>query len=106
MAKMTGVANGFAKNFITAKNKRYALNKIVYDLNYLVYAGTTTPLSYKDKAAIITYIFDIVAGRRTLQLKQGERAEINFSDIIFFFERRSFILKHLHAGVKKQADLN
>jgi hypothetical protein len=106
MAKMTSVAKAFTKQFIAETDKRYALNKIVYELNHLVYAGTKDYLSYKDKAAIITYLFDTIAGRRILYLENGAVLTPEFTDVVHFFERRNFILKHLKAGGKEQAQFN
>ncbi len=106
MAKFENVANELAKKFINASDKRYMLNSIVYDMNYLVYTETHEPLGYDAKSAIFKHIFDIVAGREKLELQEGEIMEPQFSDIIFFFERRNFILKQLKTGVRLQAQLN
>lgn len=103
---MTFVANEMAKRFIVEKNKTYGLNKIIYDLNYLVYSETKEPLTYEDKSAIITHIFNIIAGREKLKLKEDEQIEPNFRDIAIFFERRDFIKTQLTTGVNKQAELN
>lgn len=106
MAKFTSVANEWAKKFIYAKDKKYALNSIIYDINYLVYSSTKQPLSYKDKSVIFRYIFDIIAGREELKDRDNEQLTPEFSDITLFFERRSYILKQLKTGVQKQAQLN
>ncbi|GEO12082.1 hypothetical protein [Segetibacter aerophilus] len=106
MSNFTNVANELAKKFISAKDKKYVLNKIIYDINYLVYTDTKEPLSYKSKSAIIKYIFEVVAGRKALILAKGETLTPNFSDVVVFFERRSSILKHLRNGVKSQQKLN
>jgi len=106
MANFTNVANELTKKFIRAKNKKYTLNKIIYDLNFLVYSDSKQPLTYKAKSAIIKHMFDVVAGRKALTLKEGESLSPNFSDVVIFFERRSFILKQLKAGVKRQEELN
>jgi hypothetical protein len=65
MANITNIANELTKKFIRAKNKKYALNKIIYDINYLVYSDTKEALSYKAKSAIIQYIFEVIAGRKS-----------------------------------------
>ena len=106
MATISGIANEMAKRFISAKDKKYALNKIVYDMNYFVYSNTGEPLGYKAKSAMFTHIFNIIAGRESLELKEGEAIIPEFSDIVLFFERRDFILKHLRSGIAKQCDLN
>ena len=106
MAKFEDVANELAKKFILAKDKRYTLNRIIYDMNYLVYSDTKEPLTYNAKSAIFKHIFNIVAGREQLPAKEGEQVQPEFSDIVFFLERRNVLLKHLQAGVKKQVELN
>lgn len=95
-----------AKKFILSKHKKYTLNSILYDLNYLVYCSSKEPLGYKEKSFILKHIFEIIAGREELQLKDGEQMTPEFSDVAIFFERRNYMLKHLQAGVKKQAQLN
>ena len=105
MAKFEDVANELARKFIFSKDKRYTLNRIIYDMNYLVYSGTKEPLTYSAKSAIFKHIFDIIAGREILNVN-GVRVEPEFSDIVIFFESRSVLLKHLRAGVRKQAQLN
>ncbi|MDQ6812559.1 MAG: hypothetical protein M3040_02275 [Bacteroidota bacterium] len=106
MANFSAVANEFTKRFIKSKNKKYMLNKIIYDLNYLVYSDSKEPLGYKAKSAIINYMFEVVAGRKTLIVNKGEVCTPNFADVVIFFERRSFILKHLRAGFLNQQKLN
>jgi hypothetical protein len=106
MATVTSIANEMAKRFICAKDKKYALNMIIYDMNYLVYSHSKEPLSYKAKSHMFTYIFDVIAGRQALQLKDGEEITPDFKDIVIFFERRDFILKRLRAGIKQQGELN
>jgi len=106
MSTITSIANEMAKRFIVAKDKKYALNKIIYDINYLVFADNKEPLDYKAKSAILTYIFNLTAGRETLQLNEGESLSPDFSDIVILFERRNFILKHLKTGIKQQSMLN
>lgn len=104
MATFTGIANEMAKKFITAKDKNYALNMIVYNMNYLVYSHNKEPLSYRAKSVIFKHIFDVIAGRETLPLIDGERIVPDFSDIAIFFERRNFILNQLRNG-RKQLEL-
>lgn len=106
MSTITSIATEMAKRFITAKDKKYALNRIVHDLNYLVYSNTKEPLDYKTKSALFVYIFDVIAGREKLQLNEGEDLVPDFTDIVIFFERRNFILKHLRSGIRKQCELN
>ncbi len=106
MSTITIIANEMAKRFIRAKDKKYALNRIVYDMNYLVYSNTKEPLDYKEKSVMFTYIFNVIAGRQTLQLKEGEEIVPDFNDITILFERRDFILKHLRSGIRKQCELN
>src|SRR3954452_10876676 len=103
MAKFIDVANDLAKRFIHAKDKRYALNRIVYDMNYLVYSDTKQPLNYHAKCAIFKHIFNIVAGREELIGKDGAPVNPDITDIVYFFERRSALLKHLQIGLKKQS---
>ena len=106
MANLTGIANELTKKFIRSQNKKYALNKIIYDINYLVYSDTKEPLGYKAKSSIISYMFEVIAGRKALMLTDNEQLTPDFTDIVCFFERRSFILKHLKAGVVSQQELN
>jgi hypothetical protein len=106
MTTITGIANEMAKRFIYAENKKYAINIIMHDLNYLVYSNNKQPLDYKTKSNLFIYILDVIAGREKLLLKEGEEASPDFSDIVYFFERRDFILKHLKAGIEKQCELN
>lgn len=100
------IAHEMAKRFIRAKDKKYALNRIIYDMNYLVYSNNKEPLDYKTKSVMFTHIFNVIAGRETLQLYEGEEVVPNFKDIVIFFERRDFILKHLKAGIKQQCACN
>jgi len=86
MANFTNVANELTKKFIRAKNKKYTLNKIIYDLNFLVYSDSKQPLTYKAKSAIIKHMFDVVAGRKALTLKEGESLSPNFSDVVIFLK--------------------
>ncbi len=106
MSTITSIANEMAKRFVRAKDKKYALNGILYDLNYLVYSNTKEPLDYKTKSALFIYIFDVIAGREKLQLSEGENIIADFTDVVIFFERRNFILKHLRSGIRKQCELN
>src|SRR3954452_12204628 len=105
MAKFIDVANDLAKRFIHAKDKRYALNRIVYDMNYLVFSDSKQPLTYHAKCALFKHIFNIVAGREELPGEDTERVKPDFTDIVYFFERRSALLKHLQIGLKKQSEL-
>lgn len=106
MATISCTANNMAKRFISAKDKKYALNMIVYDINYLVYSNTQEPLKYKDKAAMFTFIFNVIAGREKLMLREGEILVPDFNDIVILFEKRNFILNRLKAGINQQCDLN
>lgn len=106
MATFTGIANEMAKKFITARDKKYALNMIVYDMNYLVYSHNKEPLSYQAKSVIFKQIFDIIAGRQSLVLADEENIAPDFSDIVLFFERRNFILNSLKTGRKQQELMN
>ncbi len=106
MATFSSIANEMAKNFITAKDKKYALNMIVYDMNYLVYSHNKKPLEYRAKSVIFKQIFDVIAGRQVLKLDKGEDIVPDFSDIVLFFERRDFILKQLKAGIKQKELMN
>lgn len=106
METITSISNKMAKRFVCAKDKKYALNMIMYDINYLVYTDTKEPLTYGAKAAVIRSIFDVIAGRKTLQLKVGEELIPDFSDIVVFFEKRDFIMRHLKSGIKQQCELN
>jgi hypothetical protein len=106
MADFINIANEFSKRFISAKNKKYALNQILYDINFIVYTDTKKPISYKAKAAIVKHIFEVVAGRQDLVLNEGEVLSPNFSDVVIFFERRDFIIKQLRAVVTQQEELN
>jgi hypothetical protein len=106
MAKFQDVANELAKKFILSKDKKYALNQIVYDMNYLVYSETKQPLTYHAKSVIFKHIFNIIAGREELVINEGDKFEPTFTDIVIFFERRNAVLKQLQTGIKKQAELN
>lgn len=106
MATLISIADEMAKKFVTAKDKKYALNMIVYDLNYLVYSHNKEPLSYKAKSIIFNHIFDVVAGRQTLPSTEGDNVTPHFSDIVLFFERRSSILNYLKTGRKQQEQMN
>ncbi len=85
MANFTNLANDFTKKFIRAKNKKYVLNKIIYDVNYLVYSDTKEPLGYRIKTAILQHVFEVIAGRKSLILKEGEKLSPNFGDVVIFF---------------------
>lgn len=108
MSNITFISNEMAKQFIRAKDKNYELNKIILDINYLVYTNNHEPLDYKTKSTLFTHIFDVVAGRKELQLKEEEKNDLipDFKDITLLFERRNFILKQLKAGIKKQRQLS
>lgn len=90
MANFTNVANELTKKFIRAKNKKYALNQIIYDINHHVYSTTKEPLSYLAKVAIVRHIFEVTAGRKSLVLVAGERLSPNFSDILIFLRKKKF----------------
>jgi len=55
---------------------------------------------------MFTYIFNVIAGRESLQMKEGESITPDFNDITYFFERRDFILNRLKAGIRYQCELN
>ena len=106
MANISSIANEMAKSFITASDKKYILNKIMYDLNYLVYSETNQLLDYKTKSELFLFIFNVIAGREKLQLKEGEELTPDFTDIVILFERRNFILEYLKAGIRRQEKFN
>jgi hypothetical protein len=106
MANFKSTGDELAKRFIYAKNKKYALNKIVHDMNYLVYADTKKPLERKGKTAIMKHIFDVVAGRKILLSTDGKQIVANIADVLIFFERRDFIIKQLRISVSHREQLN
>lgn len=106
MANFKGIGNELAKRFIQAKNKKYALNKIVHDMNYLVYADTKKPLDHKAKTAIMKHLFDVIAGRKILLNHEGRQIVPDFADVLIFFERRDYIIKQLRISVSHREQHN
>ena len=106
MANYISIANKLSRDFLLARNKKYALNKILHELNFLVYSDTKQLLSYRAKSAILQKIFDRVAGRITCEKIDGEEIYHEFTDIIIFFEREHFIKSQLKACLKHRGAMN
>jgi hypothetical protein len=106
MADYIYIANKMAKDFIRSGNKKYALNKIIHDINLLVYSDTKELLSYKAKTAIIKHIIDLLACREMFLRNEVGQAPYNLTDIIIFFERESFIRNQLRTCLKQRTRMN
>ena len=106
MADHISIANKMARDFLLSKNKKYALNKIIHELNFLVYSDTKEFLSYKAKSTILRRIFDVIAGRRIFPGKDQQNISHEFTDIIIFFEREHFITSQLKACLKHRSVMN
>jgi hypothetical protein len=106
MAHYANIANKMAIDFIRSKDKTYALNKILHDLNFLIYSDTKELLNYNAKAAIMKHIFDLLAGRRAFLKNDSKDLRYEFTDIIIFFERENFIRKQLNTCLKQRIRMN
>ena len=106
MAHYVNIANKMAIDFIRSKDKTYALNKILHDLNFLIYSDTKELLNYNAKAAIMKHIFDLLAGRRAFLKNDSKDLRYEFTDIIIFFERENFIRKQLNTCLKQRIRMN
>jgi hypothetical protein len=106
MASYTEIANELAKTYVQAKNKKYAINQMVFDINYLSDPKSKLPLDYNAKASILKVIHELLAGQRTFKLKEGEEIIPEFKDITIFFERKRSIIKELKLSNKERAMLN
>jgi len=79
MAHYVNIANKMAIDFIRSKDKTYALNKILHDLNFLIYSDTKELLNYNAKAAIMKHIFDLLAGRRAFLKNDSKDLRYEFT---------------------------
>jgi len=106
MPSFTEIANDFAKAYLKAKNKNYALNQMVFEINYLSDPKSKQPLDFKAKSAILKLIHQYLSGQKKFNLNDGEDIIPEFKDVTIFFERKNFILKQLQVCNKQKARLN
>ena len=106
MANCHTIANEMAKDFIEASNKKYALNKILHDLNFIVYSDTKTLLSYKHKQIIIENIFELLVGRKKFSEKDSNQQLPEITDVLVFIERKNLIRNQLRTNLPKLAEMN
>jgi hypothetical protein len=106
MASFTEIANDFAKSYLKAKHKNYALNQMIFEINYLSDPKSKQPLDFKSKSAILKLIHQYLSGQKKVYLNDGEHIEPEFKNITVFFERKNFILKQLQICNKQKAKLN
>lgn len=106
MASYTQIANDLAKCYVQSKHKRYALNQMIFEINYLSDPKSNEPLDYPAKAAILKLIHELLSGQRVFELKEGEEIIPEFKDITIFFQCQHSILQQLRMGTKERATLN
>jgi hypothetical protein len=106
MPSFTEIANDFAKAYLKAKNKNYALNQMIFEINYLSDPKSKQPLDFKAKSAILKLIHQYLSGQKKVNLDDDENIEPEFEDVTIFFERKNFILKQLQTCNKHKAMLN
>ena len=72
MASYNKIANDLAKCYVQAKHKNYAINQIIFEINFLSDPKSKEPLNYSAKAAILKQIHELIAGQKTIELQEGE----------------------------------
>jgi hypothetical protein len=100
------VANDLAKSFVQAKNKKYALNRMIFEINYLTDPRSKEPLDFVVKSAILLYIDQLISGEEKFDLAEGEELTPVFDDIDVFFKRKNYIIGELKVSGKQKAMLN
>lgn len=100
------VANDLAKCYVQAKNKRYAINRMIFEINYLTDPATKQPLDFDIKAAILKEIDRYISGEKKMQVDACEEINPVFDNINVFFERKKNIVKELKISAKQRAMLN
>jgi hypothetical protein len=106
MASYNKIANDLAKCYVQAKHKNYAINQIIFEINFLADPKSKEPLNYTAKAAILKQIHELIAGQKTIELKEGEEIVPEFNDITVFFEKKTAILRQLKICNRERAMLN
>lgn len=106
MASYTEIANELAKTYVQAKHKKYAINQMIFEINYLTDPKSNEPLEYNDKASILKHIHELLSGQRTFHLEEGEEIVPEFKDITVFFAYKHSIIKQLKLSNKQRALLN
>jgi len=106
MASYSKIANDLAKCYVQAKHKNYAINQIIFEINFLSDPKSKEPLNYSAKAAILKQINDLIAGQKTIELQDGEQINPEFKDITVFFEKKNAILKQLKICNRERVMLN
>jgi hypothetical protein len=106
MATYNKIANDLAKSYVQAKYKNYAINQIIFEINFLSDPQSKEPLDYSAKAAILKQIHDLIAGQKTFQLQDDEEIIPEFNDITVFFQKKNAILKQLKVCNRERAMLN
>lgn len=106
MASLMQIANELAKNYIRAKHKKYALNEMIFEINYLSSPKTNDSLDFKTKAQLYDLIHDFLSGNRDVQLCDDEEIQPVYKDITLFFEKKHFILKQLRTSNSIKIKLN
>ncbi|HEY6975679.1 MAG TPA: hypothetical protein VH396_05295 [Chitinophagaceae bacterium] len=106
MASFTEIANDFAKSYLKAKNKNYALNQMIFEINYLSDPKSKQPLDFQAKSAILKLIHQFLSGQKKVNLTDGETMVPEFKDVTIFFEKKNSILKQLQVCNKQKARLN
>src|SRR5436190_14626461 len=103
MVSYPEIANELAKCYVQSKHKKYALNQMIFEINYLCDPQSKEPLEYRAKAAILKYIHELLSGQRTFKLREGEEIIPEFKDITIFFSCRQTIIKQLKVSNKERA---
>jgi hypothetical protein len=106
MASFNEIANDLAKSYIKAKHKKYALNQMIFEINYLSHPQSKQPLDFKAKSAILKLVHQFLSGQKSFNVSDEEEIKPEFRDITIFFERKNFILKQLQICNKQKAMLN
>ena len=106
MASYSEIANELAKSYVQSKHKRYALNQMIFEINYLSDPQSKEPLEYNAKATILKHIHELLSGQKTFKLREGEEIIPEFKDITMFFSSKQFIMKQIKVSNKQRARLN
>ena len=106
MPFIENVANDLAKSYVQATNKKYAINRMIFEINYLTDPATRQPLDFDIKTAILREIDQYISGEKKMQIEASEQINPVFENINIFFERKKNIVKELKVSAKERAMLN
>ncbi len=104
MSAVLQYAHQLAKVFIETKNKKTAANHIIFQINSLVYAESKQPVKSCIKIEIIQLINELLSGKRTLQLVNGEVISPEATDGSVFLLMADYILKEVISYHKEKGN--